>query len=276
MVLENKERRSVFSALARKSKSELLDFARSLENKNKSISVFLPAYNEEENIKDIVLEVSDYLKKRFKDYEILVISHGSTDSTNAVVCRLTKFVENLKLVSEDKNIGYANVLRSGFKNSSKELIFYTDGDRQFNIEELDNLLPLIDKYDIVTGYKLKRNDPLVRIWMSWFYNLTMRWIFGLKLRDINCAFKLYKREIVDRVNFLPDLTQGVINAEIYLSALKNGYTIGEIGVHHYHRIKGFADSEFGRRGKIIAFVRLRVIVGFLKDTYKLWKKIHFN
>ncbi|MBI5045440.1 MAG: glycosyltransferase family 2 protein [Candidatus Niyogibacteria bacterium] len=242
----------------------------------KSISVFLPAFNEEGCIRDIVLEADQYLKSRFKDYEILVMSHGSTDSTDPIVRELATTTPNLKLVAREKNFGYANVLRDGFRSSTKDLIFYTDGDRQFDIKEMDLLLPLLDKYDIVTGYKLKRNDPLMRIWMSWFYNLTLRWLFGLKLKDINCAFKLYKRKIIDGVDFLPDLTQGVINAEIYLSALQNGYTIGEVGVHHYYRLTGFADSEVGKRGKIIALVKLSVITGFLRDTYKLWQKTHYK
>lgn len=241
---------------------------------NKSLSVFLPAYNEEGCIKEVVLEVDGYLKGRFRDYEILVMSHGSIDHTNSIVRALMEQVPNLKLVAREKNFGYANVLKDGFQSSTKELIFYTDGDRQFDIKELDLLMPLIDRYDIVTGYKLKRNDPLMRIWMSVFYNLTMRLVFDLNLKDVNCAFKLYNRRVIDAVDFLPDLTQGVVNAEIYLSALKNGYTIGEVGVHHYHRLTGFADSEVGKRGKIIALVKFSVIRGFLQDTYKLWKKVH--
>lgn len=242
--------------------------------RDKSISVFLPAYNEVDSIKDIVLEVDDYLKQRFQDYEILVVSHGSTDGTNELVHKLQKNITNLKLIAKDKNFGYANVLRDGFRSATKDLIFYTDGDRQFDINELDLLLPLTDKYDIVTGFKIKRNDPLMRIWMSYIYNLTMRLVFGLKQKDVNCAFKLYKREVIDRVDFLPDLTQGVVNAEIYLSALKNGYTIGEVGVHHFYREKGFTSAEFGRRGKVIAFIRPSIIWGFFQDTYKLWVKIH--
>jgi len=241
-------------------------------NINKSISVFLPAYNEEKSIRKGILEISSYLKSRFKDYEILIISEGSIDKTNEIVRDLQKEIGNLKLFAKDKSYGYAGALRTGFKNSTKKLIFYTDGDRQFDIKEMDKLLALIDRYDIVTGYKIKRNDPLMRIWMSDLYNLTMRLVFGLKLKDVNCAFKLYHKHVIENINFLPDLTQGVINAEIYLTAYKKGYTIGEVGVHHFHRTEGFASSEFGKRGKIIAFVRPKTIIGFLMDTFKLWKK----
>ena len=241
---------------------------------NKSISVFIPAYNEEENVYDAVVEINNYLKAKFKDYEILVVSEGSTDKTNDIVKELQSQIPQLRLLVRPENFGYAGALRTGFKNSKKDLIFYTDGDRQFDINELDLLLPLIDKYGIVTGYKIKRHDPLMRIWTSKIYNWTMRLLFGLKVKDVNCAFKLYRREVIDKVDFLPDLTQGVINAEIYLTALKNGFTIGEVGVHHFHREKGKTDAEIGGRGKIIAFVRPRVIWGFIKDTFSVWKKFY--
>ena len=241
---------------------------------NKSISVFLPAYNEEENIRDIVVEIDGYLKSHFKDYEILVVSEGSKDKTNDIVRDLQKTISQLRLLAKSDNFGYAGALRTGFKNSTKELIFYTDGDRQFDIAEMDHLLPLISKYDIVTGYKIKRHDPLMRIWTSKIYNWTMRLLFGLNVKDINCAFKLYRREVIKKVDFLPDLTQGVINVEVYLTALRNGFTIGEVGVHHFHREKGKTDAEIGGRGKIIAFVRPRIIWGFIKDTIQVWKKFH--
>jgi len=215
------------------------------------------------------------LKTRFKDYEILVVSEGSTDKTNDIVRDLQKEISPLRLLARTENFGYAGALRTGFQNSKKDLIFYTDADRQFDIKELDKLLPLIEEYDIVTGYKIKRHDPLMRIWMSNLYNWTMRLLFGLKAKDVNCAFKLYRREVIDKVDFLPDLTQGVINVEVYLTALKNGFTIGEVGVHHFHRMKGKTDAEFGGRGKIFAFVKPKIIFGFLKDTIKVWKKFHF-
>ncbi len=238
------------------------------------ICAILPCYNEEENVRDAVTAINDYLKPRFQDYEILVVSAGSTDRTNEITRELQKDIPQLRLVAEPKNFGYAGSLRFGFLNSKKDLIFYTDGDMQFDIKELDLLLPLISKYDIVTGYKLKRFDPLMRAWTSKIYNWTMRLLFGLKVKDINCAFKLYRRKVIDAVNFLPDLTQGVVNVEIYLTALKKGFTIGEVGVHHFPRTKGIAEAQIWSSGKIFAFIRPAIILGFLKDTIKIWKKFH--
>ncbi len=243
---------------------------------NQSISVFFPSYNEEDNVRESVLSAHEYLKSRFKDYEILVVSCASKDRTNEITEELMKTVPNLRLITGPVNPGYAFSVRTGFLNSKKDLIFYTDGDRQYRIKELDNLLPLLSDYQVVTGYKIQRNDPLMRTWMSWIYNTTMRLLFGLKLVDVNCAFKLYKREVIDKVNFLPSITQGVINAEIYVSALENGYRIGEVAVNHYPRAKGSGgDARIGPEGgKFFAFVRPVIIWRFLKDTINLWRKIH--
>ncbi|HCB35455.1 MAG: hypothetical protein A3H73_02000 [Candidatus Taylorbacteria bacterium RIFCSPLOWO2_02_FULL_50_120] len=252
-----------------------MPFIMAKEARARSISVFVPVYNEEGSVRAIAEEISRYLTERFYDYEILLItSDASTDKTNEITKELEAEIPYLRTVSRGADVSYAGALRTGFKNAKKELIFFTDGDRQFDIREMDLLLELIKRYDIATGYKLKRNDPWMRIWMSWLYNLTMRVLFWLKLRDINCAFKLYRREVIDAVDFLPTLTQGVINVEIYLSALQKGFSIGEVGVHHFHRESGFADSEIGRRGRFIAFVRPRIIWGFLKDTFALWRKVH--
>src|SRR3989338_608585 len=168
----------------------------------RSIWFFVRVYNEEGSVRAIAEEVSRYLQAKFVDYEILLItSEASTDGTNDIVKELKGEIPHLRAVNRGAAIGYAGALRTGFTNATKELIFFTDGDRQFDINELDLLLGLIDRFDIVTGYKLKRNDPLMRIWMSWLYNITMRWLFGLQLRDINCAFKLYRRRVIEAVDF---------------------------------------------------------------------------
>lgn len=246
-----------------------------MERYKESISVFVPVYNEKGSVRVVAEEISNYLKNRFSDYEILLItSDKSTDGTPEIARGLECEIPNLRAVNRGDDFSYAGALRTGFKNAKKELVFFTDGDRQFDINELDLLMKAIERYDVVTGYKLKRSDPLMRIWMSWLYNVTMRTVFRLSIRDINGAFKLYRRKVVDAVQFLPDLTQGVVNVEMYLTAREHGYSIGEVGVHHFHRLTGSPDSEIGGRGKIMAFVRPRIILESLKDTYKLWKKIH--
>lgn len=238
--------------------------------KQKSISVFLPAFNEEENINLCVLSVKRYLNRRFKDYEILVISSGSTDSTEKKVKELAKKDKRIKSIHH-KKIGYGRALRAGFANSSKELIFYTDADNQFNIEEMDKLLPLLSSYDIVAGFRINRQNPLMRIFIANVYNMLIRVLFNLKVRDIDASFKLYKREVFNNMRLKANT--GLIDAEILIKAKKNGFSIGQIGVTHYPRIKGQSIYEIGKRNKLFAFVKPSVIMEILSEIKKLWSEL---
>lgn len=240
----------------------------------KSISIFLPAYNEEENIEKVIRNINDYLKVNFNDYEIIVINDVGKDNTAGVVEEVMKELPQLKLINRPKNLGYAAALRTGFKNSTKELIFYTDSDGQFNINELDRFLPLIDSYAIITGYRLKRRDPVMRLWMANIYKFVFRIIFGLRVRDIDCAFKIFKSEIFKKISLIPTIKTGVINAEIYLKAIKCGYNLFEVGVTHFPRLKGISSNEIADpNGKFFAFVKPHVYMDFLVDTISLWKNL---
>lgn len=237
----------------------------------KSISVFLPAYNEEENISEAIEKINHYLKSHFRDYEILIVNDGSKDQTLKIVQEMQHSNSNLRLVNHPQNLGYAQALRTGFQRASKDLIFYTDSDGQFDINDLDKLLPFLTDYDIVTGYRIKRQDPLMRIWMARIYRLVYRLIFGLKVRDIDCAFKLFKKEIFKDTQLMTTIKTGVINAEVYLKAMRKGYKLTEVGVSHYRRLRGVPSNEIGgRQGKIFAFVKPQVYWQFLKDTINLW------
>lgn len=239
--------------------------------KQKSISVLLPAYNEEENIKGCVLSVKRYLDKRFKDYEILVITDGSTDNTEKKVLEFAKKDKHIKLLHRKKNLGYGAVLRSGFAHCSKELIFYTDSDNQFNIEDMDSLFPLLNSYDIVSGYRVNRQDPLMRIFVAWVYNMLIRILFNLDVRDIDASFKLYKKDVFKKMKLKANT--GLIDAEVLIKARKNGFSIGQIGVKHYPRMKGRTAYEMGRRNKIFAIVRPRVIIDVLFEIRNLWSDL---
>ncbi len=235
--------------------------------KQKSISVFLPALNEQENIKTCIQSVQKYLAKRFKDWEILVISNGSRDNTTKIVREFARRDKHIKSI-DNKKLGYGLALRSGFSNSSKELIFYTDADNQFNIEDMDVLLPLINRYDIVSGYRIKRKDPLMRIFIGWVYNMLIRILFNLKVRDVDASFKLYKREVFEKMSLKANT--GLIDAEVLIKARKKGFKIGQIGVKHYPRMKGRTIYEVGGRNKIFAFVGPWVIKDILVEIKDLW------
>lgn len=238
---------------------------------NKSISVFLPALNEQENIKTCIFSVKRYLDKRFKDYEILVISDGSTDNTNKIVKEFAKKDRHIKLIHHKKNLGYGAVLRSGFAHSSKELIFYTDSDNQFNIKDVDLLLPLLSFYDIVAGFRINRQDPLMRIFIANVYNILIKILFNFKVKDIDSSFKLYKKDVFKNMQLKANT--GLIDAEILIKAKKNGFSIGQIGVRHYPRMKGKTVYEMGKRNSIIAIVRPKIIIDIFKEIKTLWAEL---
>lgn len=225
-------------------------------------------FNEGENIEKSVLSIKKYLAKRFKDFEILVISDGSTDNTNEIVRKLSKKDKRIKLFARNKRLGYGAGLRAGFKHSSKDIIFYTDGDNQFNIEDVDKLLPLLASYDIVSAYRINRKDPMMRIFVAYVYNLLVRILFGLKVKDIDASFKLYKKEVFDKIRLVTNT--GLTDAEVLIKAQKQGFKIGQIGVTHYPRIHGRTSYEMGARNKIFAFVRPRVIIDILSEIKTLW------
>lgn len=239
--------------------------------RQKSISVLLPAFNEEENIKECVLSVGRYLNKLFKDYEILVVSGGSTDNTEEIVKELVKKDKHITLVSHKKSLGYGAALRSGFAHSSKELIFYTDADNQFDIKEIDKLLSLLTSYDIVSGYRINRQDPLMRIFIADIYNLLIRLLFNLKIKDVDCSFKLYKKNVFKKIKLKANT--GLIDAEVLIKAKKAGFSIGQIGVTHYPRKKGRTSYEIGPRNKIFAFVRPKVVLDVVMEIKSLWREL---
>lgn len=234
---------------------------------NKSISVFLPALNEEENIKYCVASVNNYLREKFKDYEILVIASGSTDKTAEIVAGLAKKNRKIKLINSKEKLGYGMALKSGFRNSSKELIFYTDSDNQFDIKEMDKILPLIDSYDIISGFRINRNDPFMRGVTSMGYNLLIKILFGLNIKDVDASFKLYKKKVFDKINLKSET--GLIDAEVLIKARKAGFSIGQIGVTHYPRTKG--KTVYGTKRN--TFVKPNVIVGILLEIKRLWSDL---
>jgi glycosyltransferase involved in cell wall biosynthesis len=234
----------------------------------KSISVFLPVLNEQENIKSCIYSVKKYLNKRFKNYEIIVVSNGSTDSTEKITKALAEKDKHIKSIHGKKK-GYGRALRAGFAYSTKELIFYMDGDNQFKINDLDKLLPVLESHDIVSAYRIKRQDPWMRIFFATVYNLIIKILFNLKVRDIDCAFKLYKKEIFEKIKLKANT--GFIDAEVLIKAKKNGFSIGQVGISHYPRTSGKTIYAMGNVG--LAIVRPKVVIDILKEIKLLWKEL---
>ncbi|MFN8177399.1 MAG: glycosyltransferase family 2 protein [bacterium] len=203
----------------------------------RTISVVLPAYNEEENIERQVAAVDGVCRDlRFDEWEILVVDDGSRDGTRAVCERMRESFPMLRLIVHETNQGYAQALRTGFTSATKPLVFYTDADNQFDVRELKNLLPSIDDYDIVCGFRIYRFDPFTRLVASWGFNLLVRVLFRIRVRDVDCAFKLFRREIFDRIHI--ESKRFFVDTEILAKASKLGLRMTEVGVRHFPRVAG--------------------------------------
>jgi glycosyltransferase involved in cell wall biosynthesis len=177
------------------------------------------------------------LREVADDYEILVINDGSADYTAAVLDELASRYPELRVIHHERNTGYGGALRSGFSHATKELIFYTDGDAQYDPRELERLVAAWhDGVDLVNGYKISRSDPLHRVVIGRLYHWTVKMAFGLRLRDVDCDFRLMRRSIFDRVHLESD--SGVICVELMKKVQDAGFRIAEVPVHHYHRAYG--------------------------------------
>jgi len=225
-----------------------------------SISVFFPCYNEQENVTSTVEKALAVLKKTGCDFEIIIIDDGSSDSTGRISDEIASQNSKIKVVHHPTNLGYGAALKSGFCAAEKDLVFYTDGDGQFDISELPPLMPLMDKYDIVSCYRLNRQDSLIRKINGWCWSKLTCLLFGMNIRDIDCAFKLYKREIFNSIEL--SSSGALIDAEILARSVRRGYRITQKGVHHYPRTAG---KQTGGN--------LRVILRAFKELFKLYNRI---
>ncbi len=227
---------------------------------NVSISVFFPCYNEQDNITRVVEQALMVLEKLNADFEVIIVDDGSSDSTGQIAEEIAGQEDRVKVVHHRTNLGYGAALQSGFKAATKELVFYTDGDGQFDINEMPPLLRLMEQYDIVSCYRLNRQDNLIRKINGWCWTKLVCLLFGMKIRDIDCAFKLYKREIFDKIELVS--TGALIDAEILARAVRKGYRVTQQGIHHYPRTAG---TQTG--------ANLHVILRAFKELLKLRSQI---
>jgi len=205
------------------------------------LSVFFPAYNDSGTIASLVISVRKTAKQLTSDFEIIIVNDGSGDATPDIAEELARTYPEVRVVHHTKNRGYGGALRTGFETARKELIFYTDGDAQYNPEELEVLWPQMTAgVDLVNGYKISRSDPFHRILIGRIYHYTVKILFGLKVRDVDCDFRLMRRAIFDTVSL--ENNSGVICLEMMKKIQDAGFRIAEVPVHHYHR--AFGKSQF--------------------------------
>jgi glycosyltransferase involved in cell wall biosynthesis len=220
-----------------------------------SLSVFFPAYNDAPSLAPLIRDTFAVLERCVADYEVIVVNDGSRDNTAEVLEQLGReHGPFLRVVTHPQNRGYGGALRSGFAASRKEFVFYTDGDGQYDVGELPRLLELVGPgTGLVNGYKLERNDPAHRIWIGNVYNFCARLLFRIRIRDIDCDYRLIRRALLEAIHLTS--TSGTICVELVRKLELSGCHVAEVGVHHYPRRHG--TSQFFRvRSLAITFYQL--------------------
>ena len=225
----------------------------------------MPAYNEEANIGAMIEDAVATVSKYTDDYEIIVVDDGSKDGTAQVVREKAEKYPQARLVQHEVNLGYGAAVFDGFAAATKELIFFTDGDRQFVLDEIGKLLPLINGADMVVGYRAPRRDPWHRVLYGKGWSMLVTLLFGYTARDIDCAFKLFKREIITNIGDQIESRGATFSAEWLVRARRAGYKIAEVPVTHLPRVAG---SQTGARLHVIG----RAFKELARFRWKLWKE----
>ena len=222
------------------------------------LSVFFPAYNDSGTIASLVITALHTARRLTPDFEVIIVNDGSADATAEIADELARTYPEVKVVHHPRNRGYGGALRSGFEASTRELVFYTDGDAQYDPAEMALLWERFDDHvDLVNGYKITRSDPLHRIVIGRLYHHTVKRLFGLTVRDVDCDFRLMRRSIFDTVTL--EKNSGVICLEMMKKIQDAGFNIAEVPVHHYHRAHGKSQ-----------FFNFRRLFRTAVDVAKLW------
>jgi glycosyltransferase involved in cell wall biosynthesis len=243
------------------------------ERKYPSLSVFFPAYNDALGLPSLIAATFAVLEGLAEDFEVIVVNDGSQDNTAAVLEDLrSRHGERLRVVTHERNRGYGAALRSGFDVARKELVFYTDGDGQYDVRELPDLLDQLGPHTgFVNGYKLERHDPFHRVWIGKVYNSVARFLFGVEIRDIDCDYRLIRRQLLDSISL--ESTSGTVCVELVRKLETAGWKFAEVGVHHYPRLYG--RSQFFRlRSLFVTFFQLARLYANLVVMPALQGKAH--
>jgi glycosyltransferase involved in cell wall biosynthesis len=200
------------------------------------MTYFFPAYNEVDNLGPMVDRALEVLPGFVERFQVVIVDDGSTDGTAEEADRLAAAHPQVTAIHHHVNRGYGEAVRTGIKTGTGDVILYTDGDQQFDLAELSLLWPVIHGADVVVGYRIKRADPPHRLFIAWTYNHLLRVIFRLRVHDVDCAFKLIRREVAEAVD--PEAGGAFFSAEFLLRARHLGFIVTEVGVHHYPRLLG--------------------------------------
>ncbi|CAN5867031.1 N/A [soil metagenome] len=210
-----------------------------------TLSVFFPAYNDEENIGRVAGSAVEVLEGIGSDYEVIIVHDGSPDRTGEVADELARKYPKLRVIHHEKNLGYGAALKTGFTNAQNDYVFYTDGDNQFDVREMRKFIALVEVglSDVVVGFRNRKQYTLYRKIVSFTYNLVLQVLFDLPYRDVDCAFKLVPRSLIDSIDI--SSADAFIDAEILIKARQLGYSVTEIGVTHRPREAGVSGVKTG-------------------------------
>lgn len=233
----------------------------------KELSVFFPCYNEGKNIENTVEKAIPIIESITDTWEVIIIDDGSKDDTALKAKQLQKKYKNISIITHNPNRGYGAALKSGFYNSKYEWIAFTDADGQFDFNDIYALIEKQSesKADLVIGYYLGRKVPFVRIWGSYLWQFAVYVLFGLKVKDIDCGFKLINKKIFSAIPKLEAERGPFITSEFLIKSKRAGFKIVEVGVHHFSRQAGEATGS-----------NINVVLAGFKDLFHLWYKINFS
>lgn len=226
-----------------------------------SLSIVIPAYNEEANIKSSLDEVSAVAQALGIEHEIILVNDGSTDRTGEVARALTDRIPNLRVVEHYPNRGYGGALKAGFAAASKELITFFPSDKQFDFNEVEQLLARVNEADIVCGYRANRRDNIIRKLNAFGWKMVVRLLFGRLCRDIDCGFKVFRRSVLSQVNVVSN--GAMIDTELLAGARARGFNIAEEPLTHLPRVAGEATGA-----------NLVVIVKAFRDLVRFWLRLN--
>lgn len=225
-----------------------------------SLTIFYPCYNEEANVERVTRQAVEVGRQVADDLEVIIVNDGSKDGTEQVADRLAAEIPEVRAVHNKPNRGYGGALQRGFREATKNWIFYTDGDGQFDIGELPNIIPLLEEHEVVSCYRLDRKDPLIRKLNAFAWTTLVNMLFHINLRDIDGAFKIYPKPFIDGIEL--HSTGALIDTEMLAKARNWNLKIAQMGVHHYPRTAG---QQTG--------ANLKVILRAFRELFRLRKKI---
>lgn len=237
-----------------------LEEKRNLPKKQYQISAFFPMYNDSGTVELMYKRLTKVLSEHCDDYEIIMVNDCSPDNSGEIANNIALQDKRVRVIHHETNKGYGGALRSGFAAATKHLVFYTDGDAQYDVSELSLLIPFIEDYDIVNGFKIKRHDPFYRTILGKMYNFGMHIMFGLKVKDVDCDFRLMHTNIFRNITL--ESNTGLICTEMMRKIQDGGYTIKNVPVNHFDRQYG--KSQFFRPKRIF-----KTLFGLINQWYEL-------